>query len=134
RDPLVEELLPLGHEVGRRRGSLRHHLGPGRHALIHEGSPESLRIHRRRRRGRALPHHPQPGLRPLLDLALPHVEQLLARVVGHDVLPRPAATTARPARTRPSASNAPRPHVRRSARCPLPAPPLTPCPACPPRR
>src|ERR1700682_1852551 len=78
RDPLIEELLPLGHEVGRHR-PLRHDLGPGLHALVHERPPERLRIDRL-----ALPGHLEPGLRAFVDLLLPHVEELLgARVVRH---------------------------------------------------
>src|SRR5262249_46823252 len=123
-DPLIEELLPLRHEIGRRR-TLRHHLRPGGHVLIHERPPERLRIDRL-----TLPEHLEPGLARVFRLLLPQIEELLGRVVRHLAPPWVTLMIARRARRPPSASNGPRLLVPRSARCVRQAIPRILCRGC----
>src|SRR5262249_53309349 len=69
RDPLVDELLPLPHQLGRGR-ALTHEFGPGRHPLVHEGLPEGGGVEGRRPAGapppppRAAGRGPPPSLAP----------------------------------------------------------------------
>jgi len=87
RDPLVQELLPLGHQVGGDR-PLREELGPGGHSLVHERAPEGGGVRRL-----ALTHQLGPGLGPFLDLLLPEVEERLsAWILGHERISSRTAT------------------------------------------
>jgi hypothetical protein len=60
--------------------TLRHHPRPGRDALIHEGTPEGLRVEGL---GLRRAQHPEPRLAAFFHLLLPHVHELLTGV-GHD--------------------------------------------------
>jgi hypothetical protein len=78
RNPLVQERLPLRHQVGPDR-SLGHQRCPGGNALIHKRAPELRRIGRF-----GLAHGLRPRFRPRLDLLLPKVKQRVgARLLRH---------------------------------------------------
>src|SRR5262249_10178264 len=70
RDPLVDELLPLPHQLGRGR-ALTHEFGPGRHPLVHEGLPEGGGVEGMRPAGAPSPRRARAAGAPVPHLAPP---------------------------------------------------------------